>query len=137
MVMNEIEETFKIGNEALRNAEKFLGIDLPTSANRIYVAGENIARALILSVSGSCPRDHGKVWNAVQHLYERGILKVKYKSILETSYRLRIKGDYGRDIDGTIVINREIIKDQIEKLKEFSKEVKRILEERHKTNKTG
>lgn len=129
MVLSEIEEAFRIGEEALRNAERFLDIDLPTAANRIYVAGENLARALILAVSGTCPRDHGKVWNAVQQLYEKGIIKVNYKSVLETSYRLRIKGDYGKDAGGVVVISKEIIKEQIEKLKEFSKEVKRFIGE--------
>jgi len=128
MVLSEIGEAYKIGEEALRNAEKFLDIDMPTSANRIYVAGENLARALILAVSGTCPRDHGKVWNAIQQLYEKGILKVNYKSILEISYRLRIKGDYGKDAGGTVVISKEIIEEQIEKLKEFSKEAKRLIE---------
>jgi len=132
MVLTEIEEAFKIGKVALRNAEKFLDIDLPTAANRIYIAGENLARALILSVSGSCPRDHGRIWNTVQSLYEKGILKVNYRFILEISYRLRIKGDYGRDISGTIVISKEIIKEQIKQLEEFSEEVKRILQEKHK-----
>lgn len=128
--MSEIEDAFERGKSALRSAEKFIDIDLPTAANRIYVAGENLARSLILAVSGSSPRDHGKIWNAIQHLYEKGILKTNYKSILETSYRLRMKGDYGRDISGIIIISKEIIKKQIEKLKEFSKEIERIQKEK-------
>jgi len=126
----DVLESFERGERELKNAEKFLEIDLITATNRIYVSGENLAFSLITAVYGSSTRDHGKMWNKIHELYQRGIIKADFKPTLETSYRLRIKGDYGRDIDGVVIINKGILKSQINSLKEFLEEVRRVLNDR-------
>ncbi len=122
--MKEVVEAFKRCEEALRISEKTVDIDLPTSASRLYIAGENLAACMLLLIEGSASRDHGKLWNGIQRLFEKGDLKKNYRPVLETSYRLRIKGDYGRDIEGVVLISREAIEEQIKCLKEFSEEVR-------------
>lgn len=128
--MNDVIEAFNRGVEALRSAEKLLNIDLPTSANRIYIAGENLAISLLLAFPSHLPKDHGKIWNAVQRFYERGILKSNYRPLLQTSYMIRIKADYGRDLDGVVAVNKKIIEKQIMELKNFRDEISRILTEK-------
>ena len=122
--MKEIIEAFKRSEEALRISEETVDIDLPTSASRLYIAGENLAACVLLLIESSASRDHGKLWNGIQRLFEKGHLKKNYRPILETSYRLRIKGDYGRDIEGVVLINREAIEEKIKYLKEFLEEAR-------------
>lgn len=130
-VKEETIGAFKRGERELENAKRFMGIDLPTTANRIYVAGENLAFSLLLALHGSSTRDHGKIWNAMQELYDKGVVKMNFKPTLETSYRLRIKADYGRDIGETaLTISRETLDAQIKSLMAFLKEVKRVLKEK-------
>lgn len=135
MELNEMLDAFERGNNALKSAGKFEKLDLLITANRIYIAGENLAYSLLLATSGSAPRDHGRIWDGVQKLYERGVLKADYKPLLETSYRLRMKGDYGRDIRGVTIISKETVRNQIKSLREFAEEVERILKEKRITRK--
>lgn len=128
--MSEAVKAFERAKEAIKSAEEVIDISLPTSANRIYTAGENLAYAVLLSVQGSASRNHGKLWNGIQRLHEMGELKNDYRKTLETSYRLRIKGDYGRDIDGVIIINKQIIVEQIKTLKKFLNEVENVLKDK-------
>jgi len=130
-VNEEILEAFNRGERELKNAEKFLEIDLPTAANRIYISGENLAFSIITAMYGGSSRDHGRVWNKIHELYEKGIIKTDFKPTLETSYRLRIKADYGRDVSGVVVISKDILNNQIKSLKEFLEEVRRILREKN------
>lgn len=104
--MNEIVESIKRAKEALEAAEAVIDISLPTAANRIYVAGENLAYAILLFVHDSASRDHGKLWIGVQKLFEAGKLKKNYRQTLETSYKLRIKGDYGKDIGEIVLLDK-------------------------------
>ncbi len=128
MGMRQAEESLERARRSIEIAEGLIDTDLPTSANRIYNAGENLAIASILSASGSVPKSHGKIWNAVHSLYEKGVLKSDYRNLLETSYRLRIKGDYGRDLeDRAIIISRDILKQQIGSLKSFLGEVENLV----------
>lgn len=128
MGLRQAEEALERARRSIEIAERLIDADLPTSANRIYNAGENLGIASILSTSGFAPKSHGKIWNAVHMLYERGILKSDYRNLLETSYRLRIKGDYGRDLeDKAVVISKEILRQQIESLKSFLEEVENLV----------
>jgi len=121
--MNEIPDAIKRAKKE-KSAEAVIDISLPTAANRIYIAGENLASAALLATGGSAPRDHGKLWNGVQKLSMAGKLKRDYRRMLETSYRLRIKGDYGRDSDSIVLLSRDVIERQIKELKEFLSEVR-------------
>jgi len=129
--MRNAVEAFKRGKYALTSAEKLAGIDLPASASRAYIAGENLAVSLLLTIAGSAPRDHGKIWNSIKSLYEKGVLKENYRSVLETSYRIRIKADYGEDVGGiAVAVSRESIEKQIQNLNRFRDEVEGILKEK-------
>lgn len=129
--MSDITDSFKRGMEALKTAEKFIELDIIVAANRVYIAGENLAYSLLLTSFGSSSKDHGKMWNSVQELFEKGILKMNYKPLLQNSYRLRMKGDYGRDTGGlAVVISKLVIRNQIKSLKDFAKECEEILKEK-------
>ena len=124
-------EALERARQSLAIAEKLIETDLATSANRVYNAGENLGIAALLSVSGQTPKSHGKVWNSVNLLYQRGTLKADYKRILEQSYRLRIKGDYGQDLEGKDVnISEGVIKELITSLKSFLEEVEGLVKGR-------
>lgn len=130
-VSKDVIDSFKRGKHELENAENFMEIDLPTAASRLYIAGENLAFCLLLAVHKSSTRDRGKIWNDVRQLYQRGVVNSDFRPVLETSYRLRIKADYGRDIDGIVTISRDALKLQIASLKKFLEEVKRVLKEKN------
>ena len=131
MGLSEIADNFKRGVEALKAAEKFIELDAIVAANRVYIAGENLAYSLLLAAFGSSSKDHGKIWSGIQELFEKGILKENYKPLLQNSYRIRMKGDYGRVTGGmAVVISKPILRNQINSLKEFAKEAKKILSEK-------
>lgn len=131
MGVSEIKDSFKRGLDALKAAEKFVELDIIVAANRIYIAGENLAYSMLLAAFGSSSKDHGKIWSGIQELFEKGVLKENYKPLLQSSYRMRMKGDYGKDTGGTaVVISKPIIRNQINSLKEFAKEIEKILTER-------
>lgn len=122
--------------KSLEIAENIIDMDLASSANRIYNAGENIATAVLLSLSLSVPKSHGKIWNAMNLLHKKGILSADYKPLLEQSYRIRIKGDYGRDLEGKAVsISYDILAGQIESLKSFLKEAESIINKQSNNSK--
>lgn len=115
--------------KSLEIAEKLIDADIATAANRIYNTGENLGIAALLYVSGQIPKSHGKIWNAVHSLHQKGTLSKDYKPVLEQSYRLRIKGDYGRDLEGRdITITKEAVQELITSLKSFLKEVEALVE---------
>lgn len=58
--MNEILVAFRRGEDALASAKRLIDIDLLASAGRVYISGENLAVSLLLALSGSYPKDHGK-----------------------------------------------------------------------------
>jgi len=125
--LREMEEALERARKSIELAEKLIDTDLAASANRIYNAGENLGIAVMLSTSKVVPKSHGKIWNMVHNLYQKGILKSDYRSLLESSYKLRIKGDYGRDLEGeAIVISREILREHINSLKAFLKEAEEL-----------
>ena len=129
--MSGISDNFKRGLEALKAAEKFIELDMVVAANRVYIAGENLAYSLLLAAFGSSSKDHGRIWSGIQELFEKGILKENYKPLLQNSYRMRMKGDYGRDTGGiAVVISKPIIRNQISSLKNFAKEIEKILSEK-------
>lgn len=71
------------------------------------------------------------IWNAVQSFFQKGMLKKDYRSVLETSYRIRMKADYGRDLEGLVVsISREIIEKQINDLDGFRDEIRELLKKK-------
>ena len=130
MAVDEITEPFKRGCEEIKTAEKVIDISLPVAASRAYIAGENLAYAIVLKTYGSSSRSHGKVWRCMHELYEKGTLNRDYKPMLEESYRMRIKGDYGRDIGGSeIEISKGLVKKHLDELKELKKELEALIRE--------
>ena len=127
MDVDDAGEAYRRGVKELGLSKELLGISLAVAASRIYIAGENLAYALVKKANGSSSRDHGKLWRAVRELYERGVLKKDYRPALEMSYRLRVKGDYGRDVGPGAELSKSSVQSQIATLEEFRLEVQRVV----------
>jgi len=128
MAIDEVLDSLKRGAEELKMAEKLLDISVPVAASRAYIAGENIAYAAARKMRGSVPRDHSRIWKAIRELYEKGDLLRDYRPVLEEIYRLRVKGDYGRNIGGEeIKLNKGAVRAHIAELKAFAEEVSRLV----------
>ncbi|MBI2675180.1 MAG: hypothetical protein HYX24_01880 [Candidatus Aenigmarchaeota archaeon] len=126
--MKEVEESYIRGVQAIKDAEAALSISLPMAASRLYIAGENLAYSLLVAFHGASSRNHGKIWNGIQKLYDSGNLGQNYKELLESSYRMRLQADYGRKTE--IALDKETLEKQIASLKNFAEEVKAVLKER-------
>ncbi|MBI2675147.1 MAG: hypothetical protein HYX24_01715 [Candidatus Aenigmarchaeota archaeon] len=81
-----------------------------------------------MAFHGASSRNHGKIWNSIQKLFESGALSHNYRELLESSYGMRLQADYGRKTE--IALDNETLEKQIAGLKNFAEEAKAVLKER-------
>src|SRR3989338_8341124 len=105
---------------SLRTAEQLISMDPAGAANRLYNAGENLGIASILLTGGTVPKNHGKIWNEVRVLFQKGVMLQDYRDNLKTAYRLRLYGDCGEATGETF--NAETVTKLLTALKKFQKE---------------
>ena len=70
--------------------------DTDTASNRAFLAAESAASALIARAGGRVKPVHERIRTQFEELCDKGKIPYKFRSILSDSYRLRLKGDYGR-----------------------------------------
>ena len=70
--------------------------DTETASNRAFLAAESAACALIAKAGGRVKPIHEKIRSQFEELCDKGKIPYKFRSLLSDSYRLRLKGDYGR-----------------------------------------
>jgi HEPN domain-containing protein len=70
--------------------------DTETASNRTFLAAENAASALLAKAGGRVKPVHEEIRSQFEELCDKGKVPYKFRSLLSDSYRLRLKGDYGR-----------------------------------------
>ena len=70
--------------------------DRETASNRAFLAAESAAAALIAKAGRRVPPVHDRIRSQFEELCDKGKIPYKFRSILNESYRLRLRGDYGR-----------------------------------------
>jgi uncharacterized protein (UPF0332 family) len=89
-------ERLKRAKAQLESAKRnFAEGDVETASNRAFLAAENAAAAIV-KAGGHLPPVHSRVRSQFEDLCDRGIVSYRFRGILIESYRLRLRGDYGR-----------------------------------------
>lgn len=88
-----------LARRQLQSAKSNMGQkDIETAANRAFLAAENAAAAAIAKSGERVAPVHGQIRSQFEDLCDQGVIPKRFKGLLSQSYRVRLRGDYGRRI---------------------------------------
>jgi len=96
--------------------------DTETASNRAFLAAESVACALIAKAGGRVKPIHKKIRSRFEELCDKGKIPYKFRSLLSDSYRLRLRGDYGRRFAGQQAIpdlTAKVVQDIMDRVSEL------------------
>ena len=96
--------------------------DFFTAANRAFVACESTVYAYLGKVLGNAPKSRARLQANLSSL------RPELKRVYDQSYDLRVQADYGR-ASRFILLNKENVRNTLNKIKLFHTEISRMIEE--------
>lgn len=125
--MGIIDEELQLSREMARDAKLLLQEERTRSAaNRAYYALFHAARALLTELRVDAKTHAGTISRFGKHAIKTGLMEKEYGKLLNRVFNLRDKSDY----QVTAVIEKDEVKEIVEKLDEFIDEVERVIREK-------